>query len=225
MFCRRASVAHGASRRAWSYHRASGSGVLANEAGYESIPQSSWWNRSLATTKSMTRHTTNKNCQANIGAALVAQAGDMLKFQKRKSGSNALGRFYFSSSSAGHDEQEEQAESLSFHVADPQALLNAIASTYSSMSRILMEYIDNAIDDVDRRVQPDFAARVHVDIDLDKRSVWIRDNCGGIGHEGLLRLISGVGKVGFGSFYFSLILFSHEITLTFACLARLFVVL
>ena len=85
--------------------------------------------------------------------------------------------------------------SVPFQIADPQAFLNAIASSYSSTERIIIEYVDNAIDDIDRSVSPDFVVKVHVDIDIDSKTLWVRDNCGGMDYDGLSRIILGVGKV------------------------------
>ena len=91
-------------------------------------------------------------------------------------------------------------EAVPFHIADPQAFLNAIASGYTSTERIAIEYVDNAVDDIDRSVSPDFVVKVYLDIDINRKTLWVRDNCRGMNYEDLCRIISGVGKVFFLTF-------------------------
>ncbi len=62
-----------------------------------------------------------------------------------------------------------------------------------------MEYVDNAIDASSelralRSSELGVSARVSVDIDADRRVIWIRDNCAGMGEEGLARIVAGVGE-------------------------------
>jgi len=90
-----------------------------------------------------------------------------------------------------------ELSSIELRVDDPQALLNAIASSYKSTPRILMEYVDNAVDSAEAVRQGSskpFLATVTVDIDEGAKTIWIRDNCAGMDPAKLERLVAGVGR-------------------------------
>jgi HSP90 family molecular chaperone len=89
---------------------------------------------------------------------------------------------------------------LSLQIANPAAILNAIASRYESSTRILMEYVDNSLDCAEEmtRAAEDVGGerlgegggggvQVHVAIDHAKRAVWVRDNCAGMSPNFLVR--------------------------------------
>uniref|UniRef100_A0A7S2SL75 Histidine kinase/HSP90-like ATPase domain-containing protein n=1 Tax=Mucochytrium quahogii TaxID=96639 RepID=A0A7S2SL75_9STRA len=88
-------------------------------------------------------------------------------------------------------------EDLELTVADPTALLNAIASNYKSTGRIVMEYVDNSIDSgihLRRETRDDATIEVHINIDRPRRNVWIRDNGYGMPCKVLENVVRGVGK-------------------------------
>ena len=110
------------------------------------------------------------------------------------------------------------ATPMELKIANPVAILNAIASNYESSTRILMEYVDNALDsgeeilrvesqqhDVessnnmsdrlwkDRQSYP-YKLRVFVEIDRQRKRVWVRDNCLGFPEEVFPNLVSGIGQ-------------------------------
>ncbi|GBG31269.1 Hypothetical Protein FCC1311_074902 [Hondaea fermentalgiana] len=90
------------------------------------------------------------------------------------------------------------AESFAVQIRNPTALLNAIASTYKSMPRILMEYVDNALDSAEEARQtgilaPDSPIDIRIDIDAVERRIWIRDNCAGMDESNLMQLVLGIG--------------------------------
>jgi hypothetical protein len=95
--------------------------------------------------------------------------------------------------------RHEEGDTLRLEISNPGALLNAIASNYRSLGRVLMEYVDNAIDAsselrLSHASEAGVCARVSVDIDADRRVIWIRDNCAGMGEDGLARIVAGVGE-------------------------------
>ncbi|HXT16620.1 MAG TPA: ATP-binding protein [Gemmatimonadaceae bacterium] len=88
---------------------------------------------------------------------------------------------------------------LELRISDPISLLNEIARRYESPERILMEYVDNALDDVEAmyRANADaypYAVVIEILIDSNARSVTIRDNCRGMLPETLERIVVNVGE-------------------------------
>ena len=88
---------------------------------------------------------------------------------------------------------------LDLQISKPAALLNEIAQRYDSLERILMEYIDNPLDDVENlfRANGDYypyEVYIQVTIDSYSRSVSIRDNCHGMLQTTLERIVVNVGE-------------------------------
>jgi hypothetical protein len=84
-------------------------------------------------------------------------------------------------------------------ISNPAALLNEIARRYESSERILMEFVDNALDDVETlyRANADaypFEIRIDVTLDLSQRKVTVRDNCRGMRRQTLERIVERVGE-------------------------------
>src|SRR5262245_42912107 len=84
-------------------------------------------------------------------------------------------------------------------ISDPASLLNEVARRYSSSERILMEYIDNALDDAEILYRDNaegypFEVRIEVIIDRHQRYVTVRDNCRGMKREVLERIVSKIGE-------------------------------
>lgn len=85
------------------------------------------------------------------------------------------------------------------HISDPASLLNEVARRYGSTERILMEYIDNALDDAEKLYRENadaypFEIRIEIIIDSQHRYVTVRDNCRGMRRETLERIVSHVGE-------------------------------
>ncbi len=84
-------------------------------------------------------------------------------------------------------------------ISDPTSLLNEVARRYSSSERILMEYIDNALDDAEILYRNNaeaypFEVRIEVIIDRHQRYVMVRDNCRGMKREVLERIVAKIGE-------------------------------
>lgn len=84
-------------------------------------------------------------------------------------------------------------------ISDPTSLLNEVARRYSSSERILMEYIDNALDDAENLYRNNadaypFEVCIEVVIDRHQRYVAVRDNCRGMKRDILERIVSKVGE-------------------------------
>lgn len=88
---------------------------------------------------------------------------------------------------------------LDLQISDPAALLNEIARRYESPERILMEYVDNALDDAEAlyRANADaypYEVRIEVVVDFHTRFVVVRDNCRGMQKEDLERIVANVAQ-------------------------------
>ena len=84
-------------------------------------------------------------------------------------------------------------------ISDPASLLNEVARRYGSSERILMEYIDNALDDAeilyrDNAEAYQFEVCIEIIIDRHQRYVTVRDNCRGMKREDLERIVGKVGE-------------------------------
>ncbi len=95
----------------------------------------------------------------------------------------------------------ENAGSSTFdlQISDPTSLLNEVARRYSSSERILMEYIDNALDDAEALYRNNayeypFEVRVEIIVDRHQRYVMVRDNCRGMRRDVLERIVAKIGE-------------------------------
>jgi hypothetical protein len=93
----------------------------------------------------------------------------------------------------------ENSTTLDLQISDPVSMLNEVARRYESTERILMEYVDNALDDAESLYRDNDNAYPHkiqidVIVDFDNRSVTIRDNCRGMQKEILERIVRNVGE-------------------------------
>jgi len=91
------------------------------------------------------------------------------------------------------------AHFITLQISDPAAFLNEIANRYRSTSRILMEYVDNALDDAEVMYRENtekypYPIDISVLIDRPNRSIAIRDNCRGMNGESLERIVANVGE-------------------------------
>jgi len=93
----------------------------------------------------------------------------------------------------------ENQGTLDLHISDPVSMLNEIARRYESTERILMEYVDNALDDAETLYRENnnrypYRMKIEITIDFENKSVTIRDNCQGMSKETLERIIRNVGE-------------------------------
>lgn len=82
-------------------------------------------------------------------------------------------------------------------IGDPVGLVNNIARLYQSVTRILMEYVDNSLDDAEEvyRANGDRYPReisIRVRIDRKNRRVAVVDNCRGMKRKDLLRIVTSI---------------------------------
>ena len=84
------------------------------------------------------------------------------------------------------------------NIPDPQELLRHIAGMYQSATRVIMEYIDNSLDDAEafyeNRGRYPYPIEIALDIDQERRSVTITDNCRGMSRDKLVRIVEYVGS-------------------------------
>jgi len=88
---------------------------------------------------------------------------------------------------------------LDLQISKPALLLNRIAQRYTTLSRILMEYVDNALDDAERYFNEESGiysknVKIQIGISKDPHCVVITDNCNGMSKQQLTRLIQNVGE-------------------------------
>lgn len=104
----------------------------------------------------------------------------------------SLAAFKAAGESAGHP-------TFDLQISDPASLLNEVARRYSSSERILMEYIDNALDDAETLYRSNadaypFEVHIEVMIDRNQRYVTVRDNCRGMKRDDLERIVRKIGE-------------------------------
>jgi hypothetical protein len=95
--------------------------------------------------------------------------------------------------------QVNKREAFDLQISDPVLLLNEIAKRYQSTPRILMEYVDNALDDAEGLYRDNggtYPHDVRIDIHVDARfgKVAVKDNCRGMTTETLKRIVQNVGE-------------------------------
>ena len=84
-------------------------------------------------------------------------------------------------------------------ISNPVILLNEIAKRYESNERILMEYVDNALDDAEVLYRQNhnfypYSIEIDLTVDFSSRSVAIRDNCRGMPRDVLERIVRNIGE-------------------------------
>jgi signal transduction histidine kinase len=84
-------------------------------------------------------------------------------------------------------------------ISNPVVLLNEIAKRYETCERILMEYVDNALDDAEvlfrqnNNIYP-YPIEIELTIDQPTSSVIIQDNCRGMPRDVLERIVRNIGE-------------------------------
>lgn len=101
--------------------------------------------------------------------------------------------------STSTNKTSESQGTLDLQISDPVSMLNEIARRYESTERILMEYVDNALDDAEVLFRENNKAypqevKIELIIDYPNRAVTIRDNCRGMEKETLERIVRNVGE-------------------------------
>lgn len=84
-------------------------------------------------------------------------------------------------------------------ISNPVVLLNEIAKRYETSERILMEYVDNALDDAEvlyRQNNNSYPYPIEIDltVDFSSSSVTIRDNCRGMLRNVLEGIVRNIGE-------------------------------
>jgi hypothetical protein len=90
-------------------------------------------------------------------------------------------------------------DTFDLQISDPVLLLNEIAKRYESAGRIIMEYIDNALDDAEELYRANggiypYTVRIQIHVDSDRSIVTIKDNCRGMTRQTLRRIVQRVGE-------------------------------
>ena len=88
---------------------------------------------------------------------------------------------------------------IDLEISNPVILLNEIAHRYESTERILMEYVDNALDDAEALFQENhgsypYPIQIHLQIDSASGEISILDNCRGMTRDQLERVVRNVGE-------------------------------
>jgi len=88
---------------------------------------------------------------------------------------------------------------IDLQISKPALLLNRIAQRYTTLSRILMEYVDNSLDDAERYFNRETGiysknVKIQIGISHNPHCVVITDNCNGMDKKQMTRLIQNVGE-------------------------------
>ncbi|MCB0225365.1 MAG: ATP-binding protein [Anaerolineae bacterium] len=88
---------------------------------------------------------------------------------------------------------------LELEISDPVLMLNEIARRYETTERVLMEYVDNALDDaealyVDHNQRYPYPITIDITIDAAAGAVTIQDNCRGMSRDVLERVVKNIGE-------------------------------
>jgi len=88
---------------------------------------------------------------------------------------------------------------INLQISKPALLLNRIAQRYTTLSRILMEYVDNSLDDAERYFNRETGiysknVKIQIGISHNPHCVVITDNCNGMDKKQMTRLIQNVGE-------------------------------
>jgi hypothetical protein len=88
---------------------------------------------------------------------------------------------------------------IDLEISDPVLMLNEVARRYETAERVLMEYVDNALDDAEALYRDNggvYPYPIHIElmIDREQRAVSVRDNCRGMTRDTLERVVRNVGE-------------------------------
>lgn len=84
-------------------------------------------------------------------------------------------------------------------ISDPVLMLNEVAKRYESTERVLMEYVDNALDDAEALYRENgdaypYPIHIALQIDRQQRTIAVQDNCRGMTRDTLERVVRNVGE-------------------------------
>lgn len=145
-------------------------------------------------------HVKESNCCPNKRSYSVLASSDSWLVSRKFDSQNRLGldvkftSLRRSMSSSVPETKLDNRDRINVGVADPAFVLNDIASRYQSTERILMEYIDNAIDDAEKSYRENnntypHSVKIDVRVDFIEKTVAIIDNCNGLSPEALENLV------------------------------------
>lgn len=88
---------------------------------------------------------------------------------------------------------------IDLEISDPVLMLNEVAKRYETTERVLMEYVDNALDDAEVLFRENgnvYPYPICIDITIDRanRALTIQDNCRGMTRETLERVVRNIGE-------------------------------
>ena len=88
---------------------------------------------------------------------------------------------------------------IDLEISDPVLMLNEVAKRYETAERVLMEYVDNALDDAEalyRQNNGAYPYPIQIDITIDSanRAVTVQDNCRGMTRSTLERIVRSIGE-------------------------------
>ncbi len=88
---------------------------------------------------------------------------------------------------------------IDLEISDPVMMLNEVAKRYESAERVLMEYVDNALDDAEQLYRENgdaypYQIRIDIEVDRKSRSIMVQDNCRGMTRDTLERVVRNVGE-------------------------------
>lgn len=91
------------------------------------------------------------------------------------------------------------AGTIDLEISDPVLILNEIARRYETTERVLMEYVDNALDDAEVLYRENegrypYPIKIELTIDFEAQQVTIKDNCRGMPRVVLERVIRNIGE-------------------------------
>lgn len=91
------------------------------------------------------------------------------------------------------------AGTLDLEISDPVLILNEIARRYETTERVLMEYVDNALDDAETLYRDNgnfypYPIKIELTIDIAAQQVTIKDNCRGMPRVVLERVVRNIGE-------------------------------
>ena len=93
----------------------------------------------------------------------------------------------------------EKSEKLALKISDPMMLVNNVANRYLSLSRIIVEFVDNSIDDMEGYYEPknnSYTREFIIDVHINQKENYVRivDNANGMNADTLTRLVCNIGE-------------------------------
>jgi hypothetical protein len=88
---------------------------------------------------------------------------------------------------------------IDLEISDPVLMLNEIARRYETTERVIMEYVDNALDDAEILYRENdhhypYPVKIELTIDFPASRIVIKDNCRGMPRQLLERVVKNIGE-------------------------------